>query len=98
MPSFFLDLSLNVVDGVGCLDVERDRLAGERYHKDLHAVARTRPRYQTGKLGARCGSFEGDVVPTLAVVDLRDFLLCGSIGDTVKDGLDNIFTDGVVLI
>jgi hypothetical protein len=31
-----LDLGFNVVDRVGRLDLERDRLAGERLDKDLH--------------------------------------------------------------
>merc|ERR1719171_2769932 len=34
-----LDLGLDVVDGVGGLHVERDRLPGERLHEDLHGVA-----------------------------------------------------------
>merc|ERR1719323_1021511 len=34
-----LDLGLDVVDGVGGLDVEGDGLAGEGLHKDLHAAA-----------------------------------------------------------
>ena len=31
-----LDLSLDVVDGVGRLDLEGDGLAGESLHEDLH--------------------------------------------------------------
>ena len=31
-----LDLSLDVLDGVGALDLEGDGLAGERLHEDLH--------------------------------------------------------------
>ena len=33
-----LDLCFHVLDGVGRLDVQRDRLARERLHEDLHRV------------------------------------------------------------
>jgi hypothetical protein len=36
-----LNLCLNIVDGVGRLDLERDCLAGQRLHKDLHTTAQT---------------------------------------------------------
>ncbi len=32
-----LDLALDVVDGVGSLDIQRDGLARQRLHEDLHA-------------------------------------------------------------
>merc|ERR1719473_893122 len=33
-----LDLGLDIVDGVGALDLERDRLARQRLDEDLHAT------------------------------------------------------------
>ena len=36
-----LDLGLDVVDSVGRLDVESDRLAGQGLHEDLHATAQS---------------------------------------------------------
>merc|ERR1719297_410801 len=35
-PLLVLDLSLDIINGVGGLYVERDSLSCERFHKDLH--------------------------------------------------------------
>ena len=37
-----LDLGLDVLDGVGGLDLEGDGLAGERLDEDLHSSAKTK--------------------------------------------------------
>ncbi len=37
-PLLVLDLSLNIVDGVGALDLKSDGLSGQGLHKDLHLV------------------------------------------------------------
>jgi len=39
-----LDLGLHVINGVGSLNIKRDRLAREGLHKDLHAA--TEPQHQ----------------------------------------------------
>jgi hypothetical protein len=41
-----LNLRLDVVDGVGGLHLERDGLARERLHKDLHAAAEAEDEVQ----------------------------------------------------
>ena len=38
---FILNLCFHVVDGVGRLDFERDSLASESLHEDLHASTKT---------------------------------------------------------
>ena len=43
-----LNLLLDVLDGVRRLDVERDRLARERLHEDLHAAAEAEHEVQRG--------------------------------------------------
>jgi len=45
-----LDLLLHVLDGVRRLNVERDRLARERLHEDLHAAAQAEHEMQGGLL------------------------------------------------
>ncbi|KAJ7105997.1 hypothetical protein C8R44DRAFT_987542 [Mycena epipterygia] len=40
-PLLVLDLGLHVINCVGALDLERDRLAGEGLHEDLHPAAET---------------------------------------------------------
>ena len=35
-PLLVLDLGLDHLNAVGCLDLERDGLAGQRLYKDLH--------------------------------------------------------------
>merc|ERR1711870_199548 len=37
-PLLVLDLRFHVVDGVTCLHIQRDGLAGQRLHEDLHAA------------------------------------------------------------
>ena len=39
-PFLVLDLGLDVVDGIGRLNLKGDGLAGQSLHKDLHAVYR----------------------------------------------------------
>jgi hypothetical protein len=41
-----LDLGLHVVDGVGGLDFEGDRLAGEGLDEDLHATTQTEDKVE----------------------------------------------------
>lgn len=43
-----LNLRFNVVDRVGRLDLEGDRLAGQRLDEDLHTTTKTED-YMTGK-------------------------------------------------
>ena len=45
-----LDLGLNVVDGVGRLDLEGDGLAGKSLHEDLHTTAETKHQVEGGLL------------------------------------------------
>jgi len=45
-----LDLGLDVLDGVGGLDVEGDGLAGEGLHEDLHTTAEAEDQVEGGLL------------------------------------------------
>ena len=45
-----LDLRLHVVDGVRSLHVERDRLAGQSLHEDLHPTAEAQHQVERGLL------------------------------------------------
>merc|ERR1712020_583988 len=45
-----LDLGLNVVDGVGRLDLEGDRLAGKSLNEDLHTTTETKDEMEGGLL------------------------------------------------
>ena len=45
-----LDLGLDVVDGVGGLDLEGDGLAGEGLHEDLHTTTETEDEMESGLL------------------------------------------------
>merc|ERR1719188_2333779 len=45
-----LNLGLNVVDGVGWLDLEGDGLAGEGLHEDLHATTEAEDKMKRGLL------------------------------------------------
>ena len=45
-----LDLGLHIVDGVGGLDLERDRLPRERLHEDLHATTEAEHQVESGFL------------------------------------------------
>ena len=45
-----LDLGLNVVDGVGRLDLEGDGLAGKSLHEDLHTTSETEHQVEGGLL------------------------------------------------
>ena len=42
-----LNLRLDVVNGVRRLDLERDSLAGQRLHEDLHATAETKDQVKS---------------------------------------------------
>jgi len=42
-----LNLRLDVVNGIGRLDLERDGLAGQRLHEDLHATAETKDQVKS---------------------------------------------------
>ena len=42
------DLGLDVVNGVTGLDIERDRFASQRLHKDLHTPAQTQHQVKGG--------------------------------------------------
>jgi len=60
---FVLDFGLDVLDRVGGLDFERDRLTGEGLHEDLHAAAQSQHQME-GRLllnvvvGERAAVFE----------------------------------------
>lgn len=43
-----LNLGLNIVDGVGRLNLQRDRLSGKRLHKNLHAATETEDEVKGG--------------------------------------------------
>ena len=45
-----LDLGLDVVNGVAGFDFERNRLAGQRLHEDLHATAQAQHQVQSALL------------------------------------------------
>merc|ERR1712169_131891 len=45
-----LDLRLNVIDGVGRLNLESDCLSGECLHKDLHTTTETEDQVKGGLL------------------------------------------------
>merc|ERR1712012_1447903 len=45
-----LDLSLDVVDGVGWLDLKSDGLSSEGLHEDLHTTAETEDEVEGGLL------------------------------------------------
>ena len=45
-----LDLGLDVVDGVGGLNLEGDGLAGEGLHEDLHTTTETEDEMESGLL------------------------------------------------
>merc|ERR1712070_586544 len=45
-----LDLRLDVLDRVGALHLERDRLAGQRLYEDLHATAQPQHQMESGLL------------------------------------------------
>merc|ERR1712132_6285 len=49
-PLLVLDLRLHVVNGVRSLHVERDRLAGEGLHEDLHAAAQAQHQVESALL------------------------------------------------
>jgi hypothetical protein len=45
-----LDFCFNIVDGIVWLDFQRDRLAGQRLDKNLHAAAQAQDQVQGGLL------------------------------------------------
>ena len=45
-----LDLALDVVDGIGRLDLESDRLARQGLDEDLHTSAKTKDKVESGLL------------------------------------------------
>ncbi len=45
-PFFFLDLSLDVLDGVLCLDFQRNGFARQSLHEDLHPAAEAEDQIQ----------------------------------------------------
>ena len=45
-----LNLCLDVVDGVACLNIQSDRLAGQSLHEDLHATAEAQHQVERGLL------------------------------------------------
>ena len=38
LPLLVLDFSLDIINGIRGLDLERDGLSSEGFHEDLHAV------------------------------------------------------------
>ena len=49
-PLLILDLGLDIVNGVTCLNVEGDGLAGQGLHKDLHATSQAQDQVEGGLL------------------------------------------------
>merc|ERR1712054_238496 len=45
---FVLDLGLDVINGVACLNVKSDGFAGQGLHEDLHAATKTENKMQSG--------------------------------------------------
>ena len=51
-----LDLGLHVVDCVARLNLQRDRLARQRLHEDLHAAAQAQHEVQRGLWGGEASA------------------------------------------
>ena len=49
-PLLVLDLGLDVLDGIGRLNLESDGLAGQGLNEDLHTTAETQDEMQSGFL------------------------------------------------
>merc|ERR1711941_235107 len=49
-PLLVLDLSLDVVNGIRCFDVQSDGLASKRLHKDLHTSTQAKHQMERGLL------------------------------------------------
>jgi len=87
-----LDLGLDVVDGVAGLDVERNGLAGESLHEDLHTATQTQDKVEGGLLldvVIRQGAAVLQLLPgeDQALLIWGDALLVLDLGLDVVDGV-----------
>ena len=46
----YLDLSFDVLNGVGSFDFESDRLSGQGFDKDLHTTSKSEDKMKSGLL------------------------------------------------
>jgi hypothetical protein len=94
-----LDLGLDVLDGVGGLDIKSDSLAGESLHKDLHATTETEHEME-GRLLLDVVVAEGAAVLKLlagedeALLVWGDALLVLDLGLDVLDGVGGLDVEG----
>merc|ERR1712157_453942 len=87
-----LDLSLDVVDGVGRLDLESDGLASESLDEDLHTTAKSQDEMESGLLLDVVVGKSAAILELLASKDEslligRDALLVLNLGLDVIDGV-----------
>ena len=87
-----LNLGLDVVNGVGWLDLEGDSLASESLHKDLHATAETEDEMESGLLldvivGEGSAVFELLASKDESLLIGRDALLVLDLGLDVVNGV-----------
>ena len=87
-----LNLGLDVVNGVGWLDLEGDGLASESLHKDLHATAETEDEMESGLLldvivGEGSAVFELLASEDQSLLIGRDALLVLDLGLDVVNGV-----------
>ena len=99
---FVLDFSLDVVNGVGGLDVQGDSLTREGLHEDLHTSAESKDKMERGLLLDVVVGEGSAVLELLAGKDesllvRRDALLILDLGLDVIDGVRglNIKSDGL---
>ena len=87
-----LDLGLDVLNSVGCIDVQGDGLAGESLHEDLHATAESEDQVKSGLLLNVVVGESSAVLQLLAGEDQSllvrgDALLVLNLGLHVLDGV-----------
>ena len=87
-----LDLGLDIVDGVRGLHLQRDGLAGEGFHEDLHPSTKTKDKVESGLLLDVVVSKSTTVFKLLACEDQtllvrRNSLLVLDLGLNVVDGV-----------
>ena len=87
-----LDLGLDILNSVGCIDVQGDGLAGESLHEDLHATAESEDQVKSGLLLNVVVGESSAVLQLLAGEDQSllvrgDALLVLNLGLHVLDGV-----------
>jgi len=94
-----LDLGLDILNGVGGLDLKGDRLAGESLDKDLHASSKSKDEMEGGLLLDVVVRKSSAVFELLASEDesllvWRDALLVLDLGLDVLDGIRSLDLEG----